>query len=52
MINDFVITPGQEELDEQEDIRLYDDAMAEDGEAIPFYEAVKMIESKRSPLLT
>lgn len=37
-----------EELDDQEDVRLYDEAMAEGGEAIPFDEAIKLIESNRN----
>jgi len=37
-----------EELDELEDIRLYDEAKNEDdGERIPIDEAFKMIEAKR-----
>lgn len=36
-----------EELDEMEDIRLYDEAMKEDGESIPIDEAFKMIEEER-----
>jgi len=37
-----------EELDEMEDIRLYDEAMKEDdGECIPLDEAIKMIEAER-----
>ncbi len=37
-----------EELEEMEDIRLYDDAKKNDtGERIPMEEAFKMIEAKR-----
>ncbi|HLV24134.1 MAG TPA: hypothetical protein VKY36_05080 [Moheibacter sp.] len=37
-----------EELDELDDIRLYDEAKSEDdGERIPIYEAFKIIEAKR-----
>ena len=36
-----------EELEEAEDIRLYDKAKAEGGESIPMDEAFDMIEKKR-----
>jgi PHD/YefM family antitoxin component YafN of YafNO toxin-antitoxin module len=50
----LVILPAKEfdtlmeELEELEDIRLYDEAMNNDtGERIPFDEAIKMIEANR-----
>nr|MBK9653485.1 hypothetical protein [Bacteroidota bacterium] len=50
----FVILPAKEfdsimeELEDLEDIRLYDEAKKEDdGERIPMEEAFKMIEEKR-----
>ena len=37
-----------EELEDMEDIRLYDEAIKEDdGESIPLDEAIKMIEEER-----
>ncbi len=36
-----------EELEEAEDIRMYDKAKAEGGESIPMEEAFMMIEKKR-----
>ena len=36
-----------EELEELEDIRAYDAAMASGDEAIPFYQAIAEIEQKR-----
>ncbi len=36
-----------EELDELEDVRLYDEAMKEGGESIPIDEAFKIIEEER-----
>ena len=36
-----------EELDEMEDVRLYDEAMKEDEESIPIEEAFKIIEEER-----
>ena len=50
----FVILPAKEfdslleELEDLEDIRLYDEAMKNDtGERIPMEEAFRMIEAKR-----
>jgi len=48
-----VILPIQEytklldELEEMEDIRLYDEAKADKSPSIPLDEAIKMIEAKR-----
>lgn len=37
-----------EELEDQEDVRLFDEAMASDEPSMPIEEAIKIIESNRS----
>lgn len=50
----FVVIPIKEykalieELEDQEDVRLFDQAMASDEPSIPIEEAVKIIETNRS----
>ncbi len=48
MANKFRNIPKEEELEELEDIRLYEEAKKNDtGERIPMNEAFRMIEEKR-----
>ena len=45
-----VLEQIKEYLENLEDVRLYDEAMADDELAIPYDEAIKMIEKLRKPM--